>query len=695
MGISVRTVDLFCGCGGLALGFELHRGEVTYQTVLAADIDPAALRIFNSNLDKRSGRVATGRRCDLSWFTHRAEFLLYYLAHFAVWQPDADLASSLYKLGFGTFLSRVRHIDDEFDTAVAAFAVGEEGYAAAWQKVDPAVSNLALFKTALKKLGLKSLRKPELDRASLPWTEEYQVAACDATPAEAPHPSLIDSATTVWRDQIERFEDTASKSGRGQHRTVATRMAGVSSFMRSETMRSFRDLWVRWRATRDTVRANFCLSVHDSLERLYVPRKVDLVLGGPPCKGWSRIGRAVIGSLRAQGVHAWASSKYGDERNALLHNYVLVLDALRPAAFLFENVAHFESSLEAPDGAVNAAAVLTESLRSLATRYVEFEIESRVVRANDHAIPQYRHRFIMVGIRKPAIGSAVRLSSMFFDGLPRFDVEVPLKVALSGLDEPGVFDPRNPGSCSNRHRVPITDSITDRLPPAVKLFVDWVRQPSIDGVHIADVDAHIVRKGRDDDAALYDFLAPGKRWMDYKLDGMPTLERLRDLLARAAGALARRPAPGISAAEIEEVRVLLDDSFWLRLLLEAVTPRTSEPHHLIGSGYLLKGADRHGDWLERLPPDRPSKTIVAHIGKDTYGYIHPYQARPLSVREAARIQTFPDFFAFTGAGVVDAYAMIGNAVPPLLAMHFATAFESLQAAGQIFEAADEKAVMNS
>jgi len=65
-----------------------------------------------------------------------------------------------------------------------------------------------------------------------------------------------------------------------------------------------------------------------------------------------------------------------------------------------------------------------------------------------------------------------------------------------------------------------------------------------------------------------------------------------------------------------------------------------EPAPPAARGVLAKGVDNHGDWLERLSPERPSKTIVAHIGKDTYGYVHPYQPRALSVREAARVQSF-------------------------------------------------------
>ena len=72
------------------------------------------------------------------------------------------------------------------------------------------------------------------------------------------------------------------------------------------------------------------------------------------------------------------------------------------------------------------------------------------------------------------------------------------------------------------------------------------------------------------------------------------------------------------------------------------------------------------DKYKRLDGDKPSRAITAHIAKDGYWYIHPSQHRTLTVREAARLQTFPDRVRFAG-GPSAAFRQIGNAVPPLLA----------------------------
>jgi DNA (cytosine-5)-methyltransferase 1 len=74
----------------------------------------------------------------------------------------------------------------------------------------------------------------------------------------------------------------------------------------------------------------------------------------------------------------------------------------------------------------------------------------------------------------------------------------------------------------------------------------------------------------------------------------------------------------------------------------------------------------------KLEPDKPSCTLTAHLGKDSYSHIHydSDQARTISVREAARLQSFPDGFIFSGA-MNAAFRQVGNAVPPLLAFAIA------------------------
>ena len=83
--------------------------------------------------------------------------------------------------------------------------------------------------------------------------------------------------------------------------------------------------------------------------------------------------------------------------------------------------------------------------------------------------------------------------------------------------------------------------------------------------------------------------------------------------------------------------------------------------------------DAFDDKFARLRPDRPCKTIVAHLAKDGNGYIHPTQVRSLSFREAARVQSFHDGYVFCGSPS-DQWVQLGNAVPPVLAEAIARSF---------------------
>jgi DNA (cytosine-5)-methyltransferase 1 len=93
-----------------------------------------------------------------------------------------------------------------------------------------------------------------------------------------------------------------------------------------------------------------------------------------------------------------------------------------------------------------------------------------------------------------------------------------------------------------------------------------------------------------------------------------------------------------------------------------------------GRGDLMRyRRDVFDDKYARLRGDRPCKTIVSHLAKDGNGYIHPTQVRSISLREAARLQSFHDGYIFCGSPS-DQWIQLGNAVPPVLAEAIARSF---------------------
>jgi DNA (cytosine-5)-methyltransferase 1 len=107
-------------------------------------------------------------------------------------------------------------------------------------------------------------------------------------------------------------------------------------------------------------------------------------------------------------------------------------------------------------------------------------------------------------------------------------------------------------------------------------------------------------------------------------------------------------------------RPVREDDLVVFKMMGADTLYSAIPEHL-----RRYKADTFNDKYKRLAWGDLSRSITAHIAKDGYWYIHPEQHRTLTVREAARIQTFPDRFRFAGTRS-DAFRQIGNAVPPLL-----------------------------
>jgi DNA (cytosine-5)-methyltransferase 1 len=160
-----------------------------------------------------------------------------------------------------------------------------------------------------------------------------------------------------------------------------------------------------------------------------------------------------------------------------------------------------------------------------------------------------------------------------------------------------------------------------------------------------------------------------------------------------------RPRPGAWNAFVAEMREQCDteDPVVHDHITRGVRADDHEAYVLMREGQTYRDIPQHlqryrsdifTDKYKRLAWDEVSRTITAHIAKDGYWYIHPEQHRTLSIREAARVQTFPDHFRFAG-NPSHRFKQIGNAVPPRLGRVIG---EALLAADRLIPGADDNRV---
>lgn len=675
-----RVVDLFGGCGGLSLGFELAGGGGIYRTALAVDIEEQMVRVFNANHPPGASGIHVGRQADLAEFLNEAEVLAYYLDHVAATEADGALRAELDAIqpkGFARFLQEIRGCDGRF-IADLVRARAHPDFLAAYARVP----KQSLSQTSV--LGFhKALKLPQAGTGTPNfepplWGCRTLGSAQPASMMDLPATLLAETtaaAANLWASELRKLVDRASGSGTGQLASAAGKIEESLGLIDGGAYAAVRRAWVQWRGHRDALRREWFEDelVLGQLRASYsADRAVHALLGGPPCQGFSRIGRGKIRSLREQSVHVQSDDHAGDKRNELMHQYVLFVAALSPRVFLFENVRHFQAEVKTPEGTFNATDILAEAISNLSHDGLDYRVSSRILTADEHFVPQTRERFFMLGVRDDVERRARRAETAKWCLSLSAHPPVLLKTALAGLPEPVYASAmaERPGDTADR--VIVEDlQVTGTGPNAV--YLQWIRQaPSAPGQDNRTVDAHCTRDSRPDDRAFFALLGPGKRWMDYRCDDNPIIADLAKLVQWAATARAGEMPGGLSGDRLKELGGIVDGSLSLRLLLDGIpVPPGENQHHLATPTYLKKRDGNHGDWLARLDSEAPSKTMVSHMGKDTYAYVHPAAPRTISVREAARVQTFPDWYCFGSVGLVDAYRVIGNAVPPLLSSQLA------------------------
>ncbi len=669
------VVDIFSGCGGLSLGFDVLGEGKYFRTILAIDNQAAPISVLNRNAKIVSGLDSEiGRQVDLTEFANEAEFLAFYVQHAATTLADQSLLRGLNKLSNGAFpdfLKAVAAVDLRFRAELDQARASSE-----WRKALSGLDKQSLNQTSVIGFHEKlKLPKPSLKAGMVvPVLWASSEDAVEEGSVCKPAKEFLQQAMWEWEQEEFALAEKQKASGKGQLSASARRVSVFVSFLRSDAMLAVKAAWINWRAARLTLRSKIFDNPEFArdLRNLYTANcKVSVLVGGPPCQGFSRIGRGKIRSLRDARVQVHGNAEAGDSRNLLFLQYVMVLGALRPEVFLFENVQHFQSTVKADGVEFEATEVLAEAIANISGGEVSYEVSSRVIDASRHGIPQTRQRFFMAGVQGRSAPEAAQ-DCLTLRRLP----EATLNMALTGLSEPVMVGGDVTGNQAIKTLTPVSGLATHHP------FLSWVRQ-RMPRTHEEPryIDGHAARAARADDAAFFALMGPGKRWMDYRADDAATITELQSVLDLLLGlptasldaiGISERPGRPINRNELAELRQKINGSLPLRLLLEQVGTKLGAPHHLLAEGYLSKRDGNHGDWVARMDASRPAKTMVSHMAKDTYAYVHPASARTISVREAARVQTFPDWFSLADAALTDAFKMIGNAVPPMLSHALAT-----------------------
>ena len=386
-----------------------------------------------------------------------------------------------------------------------------------------------------------------------------------------------------------------------------------------------------------------------------------ILIGGPPCQAYSLVGRSRM-------IPKDPDKYESDHRHFLYREYLRIIAVHRPPVFIMENVKGILSSkVEGTRIVERILADLEEPLRTLPdlVRHKSGDLQytlhalgsygdnlfsevppaapAYIVRCEEHGLPQCRHRFILVGVRKDLSWSpgTLRLE----------EKRVPMWDAIRDLPK-------------IRSRVSESDDSSDVWLHTIKALLGTPElqngsiQPAlrreIKGVSarmtaIRSTGAEFVVSARKPEWQ--------KSWFhDSRLGGVCNHSARRHMKED----LWRYFYAACFASAFGKSPTLYD--FPVGLLPEHKNVDFTEDNHEVVF------ADRFRVQVK----GRPATTVTSHISKDGHYFIHPdpTQCRCLTVREAARLQTFPDNYYFVG-GRTAQYQQVGNAVPPLLARRIA------------------------
>jgi len=361
---------------------------------------------------------------------------------------------------------------------------------------------------------------------------------------------------------------------------------------------------------------------------------VDVVIGGPPCQAFTRIGRAKLRELAGGRKEAHLV----DNRARLYEDYLRFVEDAEPLVVVMENVCDFLNF-----GGRNLAEEICCDLDRLNYRSAYTHLNTA-----QFGVPQFRERVFIIAVHKE-----LGLDPNFPMPTHRSDLPQGYHDIRAGLDAYRL------AGAAHAHRYPGTPEGTCLA--AVTARDALVSLPSVDPLKEVSkkyrprewvkVYTHSVFQGE------YDRLM--RKWEP--MESPSVLNHAARTLPRD-GYIFKAMKYGDQYPEAHAFAVREWTRKCLRDGLDEI--QSAELKKKMVPPYK---PDKFPNKWRKLHPDEPVRTLTAHLGKDSYSHIHfdSKQARTITVREAARLQSFHDGFHFV-CGLNAAFTQIGNAVPPLM-----------------------------
>jgi DNA (cytosine-5)-methyltransferase 1 len=390
-----------------------------------------------------------------------------------------------------------------------------------------------------------------------------------------------------------------------------------------------------------------------------VDDSVDVLVGGPPCQAFARVGRA---KLREVDSHPQAFKQ--DPRGNLYLRYLAYIRATRPLAILMENV---------PDvlnyGGHNISQEVCEVLEAEG-----YSCKYTLLNSAYYGIPQMRERMFLVAIHGVAKRSFEFPEPTHFVNLPS-GYEQTRVVALKAMRDAGsgALLGEDIFTSDENHlvRPPVPKA---GLQGAITVEQAIYDLPFLDAAKLLK-DGVLVRGAKRFDKALPYRSEPhtGFARLMREWPGFEARDGVYDHVIRYLPRdfkLFKRMKPGDQYPQAHAMAVTMFKEEYRKLQRKGHAPAegTKAWQVLWDSFVPPYDASKFPNKWRKLEADMPSRTLLAHLGKDSYSHIHPDngQGRTISVRDGARLQSFPDGFLFEGT-INPAFKQIGNAVPPLMA----------------------------